>query len=732
MLRFMKNKILIPILILGALATFFSFRYGSDDRSDADKRKQIVLETVMKAIREGHFSPRAVDDSFSQRVFHKILDNLDYDKKFFTAGDIAALGKYEYKIDDEINEGSIEFFNELSATFTKRINEAEKYYTEILKNPFEFASQDSIQLNGEKIGYAPDETALQKRWHQYLKYRVLSKYVDLKKDRDKARDNKDGDKKLAARTDAQLEKEARESVLKNQDSFFKRLKKISDDERFAIYINSITNTEDPHTDYFPPKDKQRFDDAMSGSFSGIGAQLKEDEGKIKIVAIITGAPAWKQGELKAGDEIMKVGQGKEEPVDVQGYDIDDVVSLIRGKKGTEVRLTVKKIDGAVKVVPIIRGDVLLEETFAKSAIIESPSGPIGYIYLPEFYADFNHMNGRRSAVDVAMEVQKLKASKVSGIIIDLRNNGGGSLSDVVDMAGLFVPSGPIVQVKTSGTVAEQMRDRDNGNVLYDGPLAIMVNENSASASEILAAAMQDYKRAVIVGAPTFGKGTVQRIIPLDELAKHSNPLGLLSNNGSSVLGENGIGAIKMTVQKFYRINGGSTQLKGVTPDIKLPDAYSQIEMGERRDKAALKWDEISPANYKPYGTGFDLAALQKASAERVNANSTFDVVKESAARIKQKEQDDFYPLNETAYRAEMDEANATSKKLEELDKKAAKLTVTNVKDDMAAINRDSTTITKNKEWIKGVQKDIYIAETVNIVNDLIKQQAKVSMETGMR
>jgi len=730
MLRFMKNKILIPLLVLGALASFFSFKYSAADTTDVDKKKKVVLETVMKAIREGHFSPRAVDDSLSHKVYRKILENLDYDKKFFSAEDIAKLSRYEYEIDDQINSGSIEFFNALNETFSKRITDAESFYKEILQQPFTFNGKDSIQLNGEHLTYAANDAELKSRWHQYLKYRALSKYVDLKKEREKAKTNKDGDKKLAAKTDAELEKDARESVLKNQDAYFKRLKKIDDNERFAIFINSITSVQDPHTDYFPPKDKQRFDDAMSGSFSGIGAQLKPEEGKVKIAAIITGAPAWKQGELKAGDEILKVGQGKAEPVDVQGFDIDDVVSLIRGKKGTEVRLTVKKVDGAVKVVPIIRGDVLLEETFAKSAIIKSPGGPVGYIYLPEFYADFNNMSGRRSAIDVRKEVEKLNRAGVAGIIIDLRNNGGGSLGDVVDIAGMFIDEGPIVQVKSSGVRPETQNDRYRG-VVYEGPLAILVNQNSASASEILAAAMQDYKRAVVVGTPTFGKGTVQRLVPLDELLRRSNPLAF-GGEQAQFAEEGGIGALKMTVQKFYRINGGSTQLRGVVPDIVLPDPYSQIEMGERRDKAALKWDEIPPAKYQPVPNPVNTAELAALSSKRVNSNPTFNVIKESAARIKQKEKENVYSLNEAEFRKQLDEANQTSKKMEELEKKATHLTLVNVQEDLPSINRDSSTITKNTEWLKNLSKDIYLAETVNIVNDLMKQQSKVNLGTGMR
>jgi carboxyl-terminal processing protease len=728
MLRFMKNKILIPLLILGALATFFSFRYSGAAENDKD-RKKIVLETVMAALRQSHFAPRAVDDTLSYRVYHKILDNLDYDKKFFSQQDIAVLSQYEYKIDDEINEGSTDFFDKLNEIFSKRIDNAEGYYKDILSRPFTFNGNDSIQLNGEKISYAADDNQLKERWNQYLKYRVLSKYVDLKKEQGKAKDTKD---KASSKfkSDSELEKEARESVAKNQASYFKRLRKINDNDRFAIFMNSITNSEDPHTDYFPPKDKQRFDEAMSGSFFGIGAQLKDEDGKIKVAAIITGSPSWKQGELKAGDEIIKVAQGSAEPEDIQGFDIDDAVQRIRGKKGSEVRLTVKRVDGSTKVIPIIRGEVMLEETFAKSAVIQGANGPVGYIYLPEFYADFNHVNGRRCAEDVALEVQKLKNAGVAGIILDLRNNGGGSLNDVVDMAGLFIDQGPIVQVKTSGAVAEKLSDRNRGT-LYDGPLAIMVNQNSASASEIMAAAMQDYKRAIVVGSTTFGKGTVQRIISLDEMLGRGNPLSAVTGKGST-MGDSPIGALKITVQKFYRINGGSTQLKGVVPDVILPDPYQGIEMGERRDKAALKWDEIPAADFRPVSNPVNAAELNALSQRRVASNPAFGLMKESAQRIKDREKDNAYSLNEMAYRKELDEANATAKKMEELEKKATFLTIVNAKEDMANINRDSSTLTKNSDWLKNLKKDIYIAETVNIINDMIKGQSKVNLGTGMK
>jgi len=731
MLQFMKNKILIPLLIGGALAAFFSFKYiGGDDNSGGEQEKRkLVLQTVMKTINEGHYSPRTIDDSFSTHVYHKIMDDLDFEKKFFTQKEMSELQQYEFQIDDEINNNSLEFFDKLNGLFVKNIDRAEGYYKEILNTPFTFTDKQEYLMSGDKLQYAADENALKDRWKQYLKYRVLVKYVDLKDAQNKAKEDKKVRDTLKIKTDAELEAEARNSVRQNQERYFKRLRKIDENQRFSIFMDGVTHSEDPHTDYFPPKEKQDFDVQMSGTFFGIGAQLKPEDGKVKVAAIISGSPSWKQGQLKAGDEIQKVGQGAQEPVDVQGYDLDEVVQLIRGKKGTEVRLTVKSIDGSTKIIPIIRGEVQLEETFAKSALINNPGGPIGYIYLPEFYSDFQRVNGRRCAEDVAKEIEKLKASNVKGIILDLRYNGGGSLSDVVDMAGLFIDKGPIVQVKSSDAAPMKLQDNDKG-ALYSGPLAIMVNEGSASASEIMAAAMQDYKRAVIVGTPTYGKGTVQKVISLDEMLDPITRMRMqassLSSNGKG--GAQGqLGALKITVQKFYRINGGSTQLKGVTPDVQLPDPYAAIDMGERRDKSALPWDEIAPADYEPAPNPVNGATLAALSATRVKNNAIFGLIQANAEKLKKQQDDNTAFLDEADYRKELDEANATSKKLEELQKKGTPLTITNIQEDLKRINTDSLSTARNADWIKNLKKDIYLSETVNIINDLSKQSMNVTL-----
>lgn len=734
-IQFMKNKVLIPLVVVGALAGFFSFKYiGDGNGSNNNDRKDLVVNTVMKAIKEGHFAPRDINDSFSNRIYLKVLDNLDPEKRFFTKAEINQLSAFQYKLDDEILSGHQVFFDQLNNTYNKAIDRADAYQKELLKTPYTFTGTDRIQLTTDKSDYATDDAALKERWKKYIQFRVLAKYVELKKDRDKPAEkdktkDKEDKKEVAVKekpkNDTQLEVEARESIGKNLDRFFVRFRKITYDERFAVYVNAITGSEDPHTDYFPPEDKKRFDEQMSGSFFGIGAALKEEEGKIKITNVMAGTPSWKQGDLKAGDEIQKVGQGSAVPDDIQGFEVEDVVKKIRGPKGTEVRLTVKRVDGSIKVIPIIRGEVSIEETFAKSAIIKSLSGPVGYIYLPEFYNDFSGNGSKRKcAEDVAIEIGKLKNAGVTGIILDLRWNGGGSLSDVVDMGGFFIDQGPIVQVKSSDADPMMLRDGAKGT-LYDGPLVIMVNQYSASASEIMAAAMQDYKRAVIVGAPTYGKGTVQKVIPLDEFI---SPVKRMQMQAA---GEEPLGSLKITVQKFYRINGNSTQLRGVVPDVRFPDPYEMIDQGERKDKAALAWDEIPAANYRP-ANSVNVPQIAALSEKRIAANPSFNIIRESAKEIKAKELDNSYSLNENTYRSEMEKASVISKKLEELQKKGTPYTVVSPQEDMAKINVDKASKEKNALWIKNLQKDIYIAETVNIINDMAKQPVSVNIGTGMK
>jgi len=467
---------------------------------------------------------------------------------------------------------------------------------------------------------------------------------------------------------------------------------------------------DPHTTYFAPVDKRSFDELLSGRFYGIGAQLKDDDGKIKVASLVAGGPAWKSGNIQVEDEIVKIAQGNAEPVDVTGYAISDAVKLIRGsEKNSEVKLTIKKADGVLKVVPLLRDVISLEETFAKSAIING-AHKIGYIYLPEFYADFEHPDGRRCAVDVAKEIEKLKAQNVEGIIMDLRLNSGGSLYDVVDMAGLFIEDGPICQVKGHDEKSSILMDRDK-NVLYTGPLAVMVDEQSASASEIFAAAIQDYNRGVIVGSSsTYGKGTVQRSISLDPQAE--NPLFKKAHEE--------LGDVKLTFRKFYRINGGATQLKGVTPDIVIPDRLEYLKFREKDNPDALSWDEISRANYNPWKPGYDLKAVVTSANEQLNNSSAFKLLRENVKWLDENV-DKEYSLNLNKFRTEQKKTRVIFQQLDSLSKLAINLNVSNPAPDSVALSTDKDKAEKNKQWLQKVSNDVYIDETVKVLNNMIQQ-----------
>jgi carboxyl-terminal processing protease len=732
----MTKKSFFPLFLLIGIGVFFSFKIianrsnsfeGSENSAEINvtpfqsegneqlTKNEAIMLTIMQLLKEGHYSPKELNDDFSKKVFAKYMEMTDYGKVFLLQSDVEGFQKHETTIDDELQTGSTALFDEVNSVISMRMKNAEAYYKEAVKMPFTFDGKDNInidnngddeiELDGKKLTFCKSETELKNRWLKSVKYRVLARLTELKEQQKTTTDEK-----FKVKSVDTLMKESKESVQKNLANYFKRLYKINESDRYAAYMNSICHVLDPHTDFFPPKDKQRFDEEMKGSFFGIGAVLQSEEGGCKIKQIVTGSPCWKEGKLKVNDIILKVAQGVDDPVEISGWDIEDVVSIIRGKEGSEVRLTTKHLDGDIEVINIIRGKVETEATFAKSTIIKNNNHKIGYIMLPEFYADFQERNGRRCAVDMAKEVQKLKQENVQGIIIDLRNNGGGSLSDVVEIGGMFIDKGPIVQVKSKDAPSQSLNDKDAG-ILYDGPLAILINQGSASASEILAAAMQDYKRAIILGTTSFGKGTVQRVFPLEDFYK----------GDPSLLP---FGSIKLTLQKFYRINGGSTQLKGVTPDIMLPDMYDLVDMGERKDENSMAWDQIAKADYKVNKSSVDFIPLIDASKKRANANESFNIITKNAKRLKQQFDDNRYSLNEKKYIEQMKETKDLAKKMEDLNKNKKVLPVSYMAVDLPNFHKDTTSTRMNDEWLKIVGKDTYIAEAANVLSDWIVADKK--------
>ncbi|MCB2408437.1 carboxy terminal-processing peptidase [Hymenobacter lucidus] len=675
------------------------------------QKKEVLLGTVTQGLGVAHVQPEQLDDDFSRRVYALYLKELDASKRFLLQADIKQLQQYETGIDNEVKQGKHGFLDLSTKLINQRVQEAQTLYRELLQKPFEFTATETFETDPEKLTYAADAAARRERWRRLLKYQTMVRVSEMMDEQSRqqtkslaATKAKPSSATLSApvRTPAQLEAEARKQVLKYYDEAFSDLRQTDEADRLAEFANTIANTFDPHSEYFAPKDKTNFDIALTGRLEGTGAQMSEKDGQIVVAYIVPGSASYRQGELKAGDVVQRVAQGAAEPVAVEGMRLDKVVQMIRGKKGTEVRLTVKKPDATTRVISIIRDVVVLEETYAQSAIINEGGKKIGYILLPSFYADFNHDGGRSSADDVKAELAKLKREKVDGVVLDLRFNGGGSLQDAAEMAGLFVANGPMVQVKSREGKAQMVSDPDP-QVQYDGPLAVLVNKYSASASEILAGAIQDYKRGVIVGNTTYGKGTVQRIFELDDIM---NP---------ALASLKPFGSLKMTIQKYYRVTGSSTQFKGVTPDIVVPDAYSVLADGEQDTDYPLPWDEISPANYEAWATAPPVATLAAASQQRVAANPAFQQLTDAVQDMVKRRKTTQVPLNLMAYRAEQLQARAATEKFKQTQQAAPALDVAPLL--AATTPADSVAGSRASRFVQPLRKDLTLREAVAVLQD---------------
>lgn len=706
----MSKKVLpvVAIVLLGGILWAFKTS-GKTPGDDQKTKQQQLLVTIGAILEKRHYDPKQINDSFSREIFKDYLSSLDQDKDLFLQSDINSLKKYETTIDDEIHgDVPLEFYPVSTALYQQRLKESPAIYKEILSKPFSFTTDEKVQMDADKNDYPADEAARKEAWRKRLKYYTLDRFVDLQTQRDKA-GPKDS---LRGKTDAQLEKEARQTVQTIMDRIYERqVKTFNQEDQFSDFINVITNAMDPHTNYYPPVAKRTFDEDMSGRFYGIGALLKEEDGQIKIASVVTGSPAWKTGKVQPNDVIVKVAQGNNAPVDITGYGTTDAVKLIRGDKNTEVRLTLKKPDGTQVVVPITRGEITLDETFARSAVINDGNKKIGYIFLPEFYLDVNRADGAKCSQDVANEVKKLEAENVQGIIMDLRGNPGGSLPEVVNMAGLFIKSGPIVQAKDKDGKPIIWRDEDD-SVLYTGPMAVMVNEGSASASEIFAAAMQDYHRAIIVGSSsTYGKGTVQKPVPV--LVGNSMDMFTNAADGTPA-------ALVLTFEKFYRITGGSTQRKGVTPDIIIPDAYEYFKFREKDNPSALPWDQIQKTDYTPWTPKADFSQVEAQINQQINSDSAFVDIRRNTAWLGENADKEFN-LNINKYKAQMEELKKVSHANDSLAKLSKPLDIKPPVIDANKYFNNPDTIKgeRNKQWLQTLEKDRYVDETVNVIKDMI-------------
>ncbi len=717
-----RLKVGLYAFLVAAVFVLASYRLFRRSDSAVPSKEQVLIGLMLSGLSSQHYQPEKVDDAFSKRVFDLYLKHLDYRKQFLLATDVEQLRRYQTQIDDEVKGGTHEFLDLSTKLMGERTKEMQGLYREVLAQPFDFTTDESFQTDFEKAAFPVDKTAQRELWRKLLKYETLSRVSEMMEAQEKAKVAKPSSATAApaaantaaptaaepVRTPAQMEAEARKRVLKYYDEQFEDLNDVDANERLATYANTIANTYDPHTEYFAPKAKEDFDYEMTGRFEGIGATLKEKDGLIYIEEIIPGSASARQGDLKKGDALLRVAQGAAEPVSIEGWRTAKAVTLIRGKKGSEVRLTVKKPDGSTKIVPIIRDVVVVDEKYAQSSVITDKGQKIGYLRLPGFYADFNDNGGRSSSDDVKKELAKLNAEGVKGVIMDLRLNGGGSLTDAVSMAGLFMDSGPMVQVRDGQGRTTVLTDNDP-RVQYSGPLVVLVNKYSASASEILAAAIQDYHRGVIMGSTsTYGKGTVQRIFDLDEAL----PAELNSVKP--------IGSLKLTTQKFYRVNGGSTQFKGVVSDIVVPDLYSYLDQGEKESDYPLKWDEIQPARYRPWNAAPAIDKLRANSKARVASNPSFKVMDEMVKNMRRRKDETTVSLKLSAYRAEQQESKAISDRYEAAQKTTTGLVFSPLSADVRALGGDTVKINRAARVTKSLKKDITIGEAVSVIQDELK------------
>ena len=684
------------------LGLFFIGQVAQATEFNTDPEKDKVIIYVLKNIlTRGHYLEKELNDDFSEHVYNEFINNLDPSKRYFTQDDLKEFSKYKYQIDNQLKDSKIDFYTLVYQRFTNKLHRAKDTYTQLLKTPFNYSKDEVIDLDYAKLPFAKNDIELLDFWRKQLKLQIISR---IQESEEQQLENRKKDATLPLKPFKDLEKAARAEVLKNMNDLYLRIEELENSDWYSTFLNSVVSAFDPHTSYMSPRIKSRFDQDMSGKLEGIGARLQKEGIYTKIVELISGGPAWKQGELEPGDVILKVAQGDDAPLDIVGMRLDDAIKFIKGKKGTEVRLTVKKkLDGSTVVIPITRDVVELEETFVKSSIVEKDGKKYGIINLPKFYIDFSDTKQRNAASDMEKEIARLKSENVEGLIVDLRNNGGGSLKTAIDIGGLFIKKGPIVQVKYRGEDAIVKNDTDP-KMQWDGPLVVMVNEMSASASEIFAAAMQDYGRGIIIGGKqTYGKGTVQNVLPLNYYVKEY---------------PDDLGALKMTIQKFYRINGGSTQIEGVYSDIAMPDRYSYMDYGERDLEGALSWDKVSQANYTKTNTYANFDDVVYNSKQRINADNRFISINAYAQWLKKNQDDNIYSLKYSDYKKDNDTRKNEGKQFKDIFKYESTLTFDSPKYEYTLFEKDSVLKDKRLAWHKNLKKDLYINEALNVLSEL--------------
>jgi len=693
------KKIFITLFV-SLTFIFISWKYHEVKFDDPNKDK-LLIELLKYVLEKGHYQSQDINDQLSIKVFNSYLEMIDPQKKYFLNSDFKEFKKYEKLIDDQWLSYDLTFFNLTHDRLVQRINEVELFLPSLFKKTFEFDSDEKINVDFENLSFPKNDNERKERWRKQLKFSMLDLYdIKILDQKKLIESNSDYVKK----SNSDLLNESLEIVNDNINDIFDLMNDLERKDWFSNYVNSFVIQYDPHTVYFKPEDKDRFDVNISGRFDGIGARLQKRDGGIEIVQIILGGPLWKDKKIEAGDEIIKVGEPGKDPVNVIGMRIDDAIKLIKGPKGTVVELTVRrKVDNEIKTFPITRDEVVLEESYAKSTLIKKDNKTYGLITLPKFYVDFNDYKEINCASDVKKEIINLKKEGIEGLVLDLRNNGGGALQTVVDMTGLFIETGPIVQVKSIGNRKKVLYDKDP-SVFWDGPLVILVNQMSASASEIMAAALQDYERAVVIGSDnTFGKGTVQNVLDLNRF---------LSNSDFD------LGALKITTEKFYRINGGSVQLKGVESDIVTPNTYSHIEIGEADEKNPLKWDQIDKAQFRKWDGYYNLESVINDSKLRISKNELFSLIDQNAKWFSERRKNKSYSLNYNTFKNDQKNNKLKLKKFDRIKDYNNNLNFNLLSDQSSKIKDTEEYKENRKRWHNSLKSDIYINESINVLLNL--------------
>jgi carboxyl-terminal processing protease len=696
MTNFLLHRTLLVVFCLTLSLLTVPWPAVARDLSFEANRAKVLSYLLREQLARNHYSHKSLDDELSVAAFELYLKQLDGQKRFLLQRDVDRLRVHATRIDDEMSRGQFELPQLGADILRERVARAAQLVEEILAGEFNFTRQETFEADPAKLAFCATEMELRERWRQVLKYQVLNRYLNLLEDEGAA----PGKVK-----EAELLAKARERTLKGNRDFFARILEETVQDHFDRYFDAVARAFDPHSGYLPPAQKEDFDIGMRGSLEGIGATLREEDGYIKVVSIIPGSPSARQGQLQAEDVILMVAQADGEPVDVTDTRLREAVSLIRGAKGTEVRLTVRKPDGTRLVIPIVRDVVQIEETFVKSAVLsdEKSQRAYGYVKIPSFYRDFQKTRtgekARNVTDDLLAELNKLKGRKIDGLILDLRNNGGGALSDAVAVTGLFIEKGPVVQVKSSDGQMDILTDNDP-SIAYNGPLVVLVNQFSASASEIVAGALQDYGRAIIIGSEhTHGKGTVQAVADLDRTLPFPN-----------MRQYEPLGAMRVTIQKFYRVSGGSTQFRGVVPDIILPDRLGHLKSGEQYLDHSLPWDTVAATDYAPWSQLQAKSELKAKSARRVATEETFIAISRDGARAKERMENTRQSLNIEDIRRERQEAKKLQKEMPGWhDEEAA--TAGKEKNPVGAEE-------KRRLWLLEVNEDPYTREAMAILEDL--------------